>query len=70
MGGVFREIGVLLALVVGLAALAVVVSRNAQTPQVLSAGGQAFSNILNAAVSPVSGSYNRGTNFGSGFNAF
>lgn len=41
--------------VVALAALAVLVSKNAQTPQVFSAAGQSFSGVLNAATGPVSG---------------
>jgi len=41
--------------VVGLAVLATLVSKQAQTPQVLQAGGQAFASILQAATSPVSG---------------
>ena len=39
--------------VVGVAIIAVIVSKNAQTGSVLQAGGTAFSSILNAATSPV-----------------
>lgn len=46
--------GVLLA-IVGVAILAVLVSRNSQTPAVLQAFGGAFSGILGTAVSPVTG---------------
>lgn len=42
--------------IVGIALLAVLVSKNAQTPQVLSAAGQAFSGAIGAAVAPVTGS--------------
>jgi hypothetical protein len=42
--------------IVGVAIIAVLVSKNANTSGVLSAGGSAFSKILGAAVSPVSGS--------------
>ena len=42
--------------IVGLAIIAVLVSRNANTPQVINAGGSAFSQAIQAAVSPVSGS--------------
>jgi PRD1 phage membrane DNA delivery len=42
--------------IVGVAIIAVLVSKNAQTPQVLTSAGTAFSGILKAAVSPVSGS--------------
>lgn len=41
--------------VIAVAILAVLVSRNAQTPQVLGAAGQAFSNVLSAATGPVTG---------------
>lgn len=41
--------------IVGVATLAVLVSRNANTAGVLKAGGSAFSEALRAAVSPVSG---------------
>ncbi len=40
--------------IVGVAILAVLVSTNAQTPQVLTAGGNAFAAALNAATGPVS----------------
>jgi Ca2+/H+ antiporter len=43
--------------VVGLAVLATLVSKQAQTPQVLQSAGQAFSSILQAATSPVSGGF-------------
>lgn len=42
--------------IVGLAIIAVLVSKNAQTGTVIQAGGSAFSQALTAAVSPVSGS--------------
>lgn len=41
--------------IVGLAIVAVLVSKQAQTPQVLQAGGSAFSSAIQAAVSPVTG---------------
>lgn len=41
--------------IIGVAIISVLVSKNAQTAQVLSAGGNAFSNILSTAVSPVTG---------------
>jgi PRD1 phage membrane DNA delivery len=41
---------------VGITIISVLVSKNAQTPQVLSAAGSAFSSILQAATSPVSAS--------------
>jgi len=41
--------------VVGVSIIAVLVSKNANTAGVLTAGGSAFSSILKTAVSPVSG---------------
>jgi len=41
--------------IIGVAIIAVIVSRNAQTPQVLQAGGSAFAAALGAATSPVTG---------------
>lgn len=49
--------------VIGIATLAVLVSKNAQTGSVLTSGGQAFAGILQAAESPVSGGSGL-TNFG------
>ena len=49
--------------IVGVATLAVLVSRNANTAGVIKAGGGAFSDALRAAVSPVAGG-------GTGFNGF
>jgi len=50
------EAGVtILMAVVGVAILAVIVSRNSNTSQVLQSFGQAFSGILGTAVSPVTG---------------
>lgn len=48
--------------VITLAIVAVFVSKNAQTAQVLQAGGSALSSVIGAAVSPVTG--------GSGVNPF
>lgn len=42
--------------IIGLAAFAVIVSKNAQTPAVIQAGGNALGSDILAAVSPVSGS--------------
>jgi membrane DNA delivery protein len=41
--------------IVGVAMLALIVSNNAQTSQVISATGSAFSNALGVAISPVTG---------------
>lgn len=42
--------------VIGITILAVIVSNQSNTANVLTAGGNAFSSILKAAVSPVTGS--------------
>jgi len=41
--------------IVGLAIVATLVSKNAQTPQVIQSAGSAFSNALGVAESPVTG---------------
>lgn len=48
--------------IIGVAIIAVLVSKNANTSGVLSAGGSAFSNALGTAISPVTGG---GGQFGS-----
>lgn len=45
--------------ITGVAIVAVLVSRNSQTAAVLQAGGSAFSNALDVAVSPVTGATTR-----------
>jgi hypothetical protein len=60
--------------IVGVAILAVIVSRNSNTSGVIGAAGNAFSNALGVAVSPVTGGssfsglggMNFGTNYGLG----
>jgi PRD1 phage membrane DNA delivery len=42
--------------IIGIAALAVIVSQRAQTSSVLGSAGSAFSNTLSTALSPVTGS--------------
>lgn len=51
------QIVTVLTAIVGVAILAVLVSRNSQTPQVISAVGDSFSDMLRAATSPVSGGF-------------
>lgn len=64
------EVGAaVLTTIVGVAALAVLVSKNANTANVLQAGGQAFSGALTAATGPVTGAQTNsmslgGLNFG------
>jgi hypothetical protein len=48
--------------IIGLAIIATLVSKNAQTGQVITQSGSALSNVLQAAESPVTG----GGSFGSG----
>ena len=52
--------------IVGVAIIAVLVSRNAQTGSVITSAGQAFANDLSAAVAPVTGAVAQ-VNTGSGF---
>lgn len=59
-----REVSVILAMVISLAIIATLVSRNAETAKVISSGSEGFAKILAAATGPVSGS-----SFG-GFTAF
>lgn len=58
MNSIGPAIVTIIAGVIGLAIVAVIVSKNAQTPQVLQGGGTALSQIIGAAVAPVTGSTN------------
>jgi hypothetical protein len=52
--------------VIGLAMVAVLVSKNAQTSTVISGAGSALSSVISSAVSPITGSSTSSTNqFGS-----
>ena len=72
MGSEFiREIATVLLGIAAVATVAVVVSKNSQSPAVIQASGSAFSNALDVAVSPVTGntsppnlSYPSNYNFG------
>lgn len=55
MNNVLEPLVTVAAGVIGLAIIAVLVSKNAQTPQVIGATGSAFSNVLSAATGPVTG---------------
>lgn len=67
MDKLLKEFGVIAAGIIGLATIAVLVSRNAQTGQVIKSGGDAFSGLIRAAVSPVSGGgFGGGTGFSGG----
>lgn len=52
---IIRSITTIAVAIVGVAILAVIVSKNAQTPQVIGAAGTSFAQALGAAVAPVSG---------------
>lgn len=54
-GGIGAGTVAVLGAIITLAIVAVVLSKNAQTSQVLQSGGTALSSIINAAVQPVSG---------------
>jgi hypothetical protein len=55
MGNTVGQITTVLTAIVGVAILAVLVSRNSQTPAVVKSFGDAFSGSLRAATSPVTG---------------
>lgn len=71
MNNIMKEIGVIAAGIIGLAIVAVLVSQRAQTGNVITSAGRAFSGAIGAAVSPVTGSSSVGSfgtgNFGSVF---
>lgn len=56
MGKGWEALGAIAAAVVGLAIVSVLVSKNANTASVIQAGTGGFSQIIQAAVGPVSGS--------------
>lgn len=62
MGNFMKEVGVIASAIVGLAIIATLVSRQAQTGNVIQSAGDAFSSALRAAVSPLNGG-----GFGAGF---
>lgn len=59
MGNTGGQIVTVLTAIIGVAILAVLVSKNAQTPQVITAAGKAFSGAIGAATSPISGGYGK-----------
>jgi hypothetical protein len=63
-----NEIGVIIAAVIGLATLAVILSKQANTTGVISAASSGLGGIITAAVSPVAGgTTNQNNLFGSAF---
>lgn len=67
MNKIITETAGILAMIIGVAILAVIVSRNANTVGVIKAAGDAFSGALSAATAPVSG---RGFSAGIGPSVF
>lgn len=65
MGNTVGQIVTVLTAIVGVAILAVLVSKNAQTPQVVSSIGTAFAQSLSAATAPVTGGSGGSFNLGS-----
>lgn len=63
MGKAGEQIVVVLMAIIGVAVLAVIVSKNAQTTSVIGAVASGFNNSLSAALSPITGSTGIG-NFG------
>lgn len=55
MGNILEQVTVIAVAIIGVATLAVLVSRNSQTPQVINAAAAGFANALRTAVSPVTG---------------
>lgn len=55
----FEPVITIAAGVIGLAIIAILVSKNAQTSSVIGAAGSAFSNVLSAAEAPVTGAATR-----------
>lgn len=55
MSRIGEEISTILLAIVGVAILAVIVSKNANTAKVIESSGQAFSKALATAISPVTG---------------
>ena len=53
MEGITEKVATIAIAIIGVATLAVLVSRNSNTSGVINAGGNAFVNALNAATAPV-----------------
>lgn len=56
MNDTIHAIGAIVAAIIGLAIVAVIVSKNAQSATVITSAGSSLSSVIQAAVSPVSGS--------------
>ena len=68
MGNIGEQIVTIATAIIGVAILAVIVSRNSNTANVISAAGAAFSGALSTAVSPVTGFTGGANGSVSGFN--
>jgi hypothetical protein len=69
MNNIWSGVVAVLMAIIGVAILAVLVSRNSNTTGVLGAGSQAFSNALGTALSPITGaSFGGGVGSLGGFN--
>lgn len=55
MGNIGEQVVTIATAIIGVAILAVLVSKNSNTSSVISAAGAAFSNAIGVAVSPVTG---------------
>lgn len=60
LNDVMGNIVTIVTAIIGVAILAVLVSRNSQTSQVITSAGKAFSGALGVALSPVSGGFTGG----------
>lgn len=67
MNQITETIATIAVAIVGVAILAVIVSRNSNTAGVLTAAGSAFGTALSAATAPVTGSSPNGGSVGMGF---
>lgn len=65
MNSIWSGIVTIAVAIVGVAIVATLVSKNAQTPQVLTSAGNAFSSALKAATGPVSTGFGGGGYLGS-----
>lgn len=61
MSGALAQIVAVFSLIIGVALLAVLVSKNAQTPAVISSAFSGLATALNAATAPVSGASSLGS---------
>lgn len=64
MDGVMDRVATIAVAIIGVATLAVLVSKNAATSQVITSAGKAFSGALSVAVSPVTGGSGLGGGMG------